>query len=161
MRDDNKPLSAFCVLDASVGIKTVIQEDYSEMVRDYLGRLLDEQPVKIAVPDLFFIECANILWKNVRRGTYPADRTKQNITALKKFRLAVTPVTDLAAEAAEFACTYEVTAYDACYVVLADRLGVPLLTADNKLAGIARRHPLSHPAAGLRGKPLITPEPSS
>jgi len=34
----------------------------------------------------------------------------------------------------EIACLHGVTAYDACYIALAERNGVPLLTADTRLA---------------------------
>jgi predicted nucleic acid-binding protein len=40
---------------------------------------------------------------------------------------------DLAAEAFEIALEFDSTAYDACYVALSARLGVPLLTADERL----------------------------
>jgi len=36
--------------------------------------------------------------------------------------------------ALEIACLHSVTAYDACYIALAERNGVPLLTADTRLA---------------------------
>ena len=37
------------------------------------------------------------------------------------------------AAALPIATTHDVTAYDACYVALAQSLGVPLVTADQKL----------------------------
>jgi len=36
--------------------------------------------------------------------------------------------------ALEIACLHGVTAYDACYIALSERNGVPLLTADTRLA---------------------------
>jgi predicted nucleic acid-binding protein len=39
----------------------------------------------------------------------------------------------LVAAALPIATTHDVTAYDACYVALAQSLGVPLVTADQKL----------------------------
>jgi predicted nucleic acid-binding protein len=35
--------------------------------------------------------------------------------------------------ALSIAVSYDITAYDACYIALAQRLGIPLITADQKL----------------------------
>jgi predicted nucleic acid-binding protein len=50
------------VIDASVALKWVIEEDGS----DRAGALLLEEP--LAAPDLLVVECANVLWAKARRG---------------------------------------------------------------------------------------------
>lgn len=46
---------------------------------------------------------------------------------------------ELMATALEMAVSHTISAYDACYVALAQRLNVPFITADEKLI-----HKLSH-----------------
>ncbi|HKZ84931.1 MAG TPA: type II toxin-antitoxin system VapC family toxin, partial [Anaerolineae bacterium] len=55
-----------CVVDASVGIKLFIAEPLSNLADALFAHLAADPPGRLMVPDLFFIECANILWKHVR-----------------------------------------------------------------------------------------------
>jgi len=63
------------VVDASVGIKWFVPEIHSDAAR----RLLTEDSI-LLVPDLFFPEIGNILWKRVRRGE---DTPEMNGTYLR------------------------------------------------------------------------------
>lgn len=56
-----------CVVDSSVGIKLFIVEDESEQADRLLHQLAEDPATRFFVPDLFFVECANILWKFVHR----------------------------------------------------------------------------------------------
>ncbi|MBN1139683.1 MAG: type II toxin-antitoxin system VapC family toxin [Anaerolineae bacterium] len=128
-----------CVVDASVGIKLFLVEPLSARVDVLFDHLTDAPPARFYVPDLFFVECANILWKYVRRFGYPPEAARQDVADL--VRLPVQPVSTAAlAEAAlSLAIAWQITAYDATYVALADQLALPLITADEalvrKLAG--------------------------
>jgi len=131
-------LPVTCVVDASVGIKLFVPEEYSEDVQRLFEESLADPDAALLVPDLFFIECTNILWKKVRRVEYPDDLAKENIADLKALELASTPTLELMERALEIACTHGVTAYDACYVALAERSGIPLLTADDRLTRVLK-----------------------
>ena len=122
-----------CVVDASVGIKLFVAEDLSDRAHALFTQLADEPPAQLHVPDLFYIECANILWKYVRRLGYPADRARQDLTNLGGLLLRSTATADLANEALDLAFAHGIAAYDACYVALAQRVRVPLVTADERL----------------------------
>jgi predicted nucleic acid-binding protein len=127
------------VLDASVGIKLCIAEPLSDRA-DALVALADaDPPARLHVPDLFYVECANILWKQVQRLGLPADQAQRDIERLRALRLHRTPTYDLAPEALAIALACAISAYDACYVALTEKIGVPLVTADDalirKLAG--------------------------
>jgi len=127
-------LPTTCVVDASVGIKLFVAEEYSQDVQDLFERSLADPDGSLFVPDLFFIECANVLWKKVRREGYPEDMARDNLADLRALDLPATPTAELMGRALEIACLHSVTAYDACYIALAERNGVPLLTADTRLA---------------------------
>lgn len=122
------------VLDASVGIKLFVEEDISEDVQQLIREaLVDPDGVTLAVPDLFFIECANILWKRVKREEYQAGRAMDDLRDLHAMDLPTVSSAQLMERALAIACLHDISAYDAAYVALAERQGVPLLTADVKL----------------------------
>jgi len=129
------------VVDASVGIKLILEEAYSSEVRQYVGRLSDTPPVTIHVPDLFFVECANVLWKNVRRGDITLADSRHGLHLLNALLLPTTPAAQLNERAIEIACQFGISAYDALYVSLSEQLGLPLLTADNRLVALLAGSP--------------------
>lgn len=122
------------VIDASVAIKLFITEEFSESVARLLARLADDPPLALAVPDLFYIECANILWKHINRFGYPPENARKDIESLAQLAIDSHPTATLVTAALDLAMDRSISAYDACYVALAQRLGVPLITADEKLA---------------------------
>lgn len=127
-------LPARCVVDASVGVKLVVPEDYSTRIQELFETAMASGEGSLCVPDLFFVECANVLWKKVRRGEYPQDLAIQNLARLRALGLPSAPTSQLVDRALEIACLCGTTVYDACYAALAERLNLPLLTADTKLA---------------------------
>ena len=127
-------MSADCVLDASVGIKLFLVEPLSGRADALFGRLTTTTPpARFYVPDLFFIECTNILWKYVRRFGYTPEAAQQDVADLTRLSLQVASTADLAEAALAMAMAHEITAYDAAYVALAQRLSLPLVTADQTL----------------------------
>lgn len=122
------------VVDASVAIQFFVIEPFTEQVKLLFAQLADEPPGRLYVPDLFFSECANILWKYVRRHDYPVANARRDVIELRALNIGRISTTELVADALEIALTYEISAYDACYAALAGRLALPLLTADEALA---------------------------
>jgi predicted nucleic acid-binding protein len=123
-----------CVVDASVGIKLFLVEELSDQADRLFNRLTGYQPARFYVPDLFFVECANILWKYVRHFGYPPDNARQDVADLRALALLTVSTADLLEPALELAMTYDITAYDASYAALAAQLDLPLITADAPLA---------------------------
>lgn len=126
--------SLACVVDASVGIQLFIAEQFSDKVDALFAHLTSASPARLCVPDLFYIECTNILWKHVQRMGYLPAKARTDLTDLTALRLECYSTFELSARALDIAVDYHVTAYDACYVALSQRLNMPLLTADDKLA---------------------------
>ena len=128
-----------CVVDASVGIKLFLAEEGSDAADALFAQLAQSPPARFYVPDLFYSECANILWKYVRRFGYPAGNARQDVADLLALRLQTVSTADVLAPALALAVQYDITAYDACYAALAQQLDLPLVTADSplrrKLAG--------------------------
>jgi predicted nucleic acid-binding protein len=122
-----------CVIDASVAIKLFVVESLSDRADILFDQLAKDPPARFYVPDLLFVECANILWKHVRRYGYPAERAREDVADLRALTLHSVSTADLIYEALAIALAFEITAYDACYVALATRLSLTLVTADEAL----------------------------
>jgi len=121
------------VVDASVGIKLFVEEDYSDIVHSLFEQLTAEIPAILYVPDLFYIECANILLKYTRRFRRSLEDSIADLIDLNRLDLRVVSTADLMENSLVLAAERNITAYDACYAVLASRLDVPLITADEVL----------------------------
>jgi predicted nucleic acid-binding protein len=126
----NKPFR--CVVDASVGIKLYLHDSLSPKVGDLFAHLVDPQ-TEFFVPDLFYIECANIIWKYVRAGQYSAADIPFDLADLKALSLRVVSTAELMADAVDIAINHQITAYDSSYVALSQKVQAPLLTLDRKL----------------------------
>ena len=122
-----------CVVDASVGIKLFLVEPLSEQADALFDHLTDIPPTRFYVPDLFFIECTNILWKYVRRFDYPAHLARQDVADLSRLPLQIVSTAALAEDALALAVEHGSTAYDSAYVALTRRLSLPFVTADEVL----------------------------
>ncbi len=89
--------------------------------------------VRLAVPDLLFVETSNILWKLVRRGEMLSARAIEIIEEIVASAFITYTNESLARDAIDLAMATGVSAYDASYVALAARLNVRCITADQKL----------------------------
>jgi predicted nucleic acid-binding protein len=117
------------VLDASAALHVVMRLPTAEPVIDKL-----EQANLILVPQLYFSEAANALWKYVSHNQLSAEQAierYQDICALPD--QAISDQT-LALEALSLASTYNHPVYDMIYAVLARRNACGVLSKDSRLA---------------------------
>jgi predicted nucleic acid-binding protein len=120
-------------VDASVGVKLVLVEALSNEAHALFAHLARDPAARFFTPELFDIECANILWKQVRRFGCPLADAQLHLAHLGALAIQRIPVPTLAADALSLGATLGISAYDGCYVALAQRLGAPLVTADSRL----------------------------
>lgn len=135
------------VIDASAGIQLFIEEDHSQAVTEIFARLEGERPLALHVPDLFYIECANILLKLTRRAGRPPAEGQADVADLRRLALTVASTADLMDDAFALAQRTGLTAYDACYLALAQQLNATLVSVDSDLLAL-------HPFEDL---PVLTP----
>ena len=106
----------------------------------YATALLDKMPdLQAYVPNLWPLEVANALLVSERRGrTTPADASRF-LAILGTFPITVDDETVAKAwvETMHLARAHKLSAYDASYLELAMRLGLPLATLDEKLRSAA------------------------
>ncbi len=122
-----------CIIDASVGIKLFLVEPLSDRTDALFAHLTDDPPNRFYVPDLFFIECTNILWKYVQRFGYSADAARQNVADLARLPLQIISTAALVEMALALSVEHGSTAYDSAYIALAQQLSLPFVTADEAL----------------------------
>lgn len=128
------PASGKWVIDASVAIKLFVDEKDSDRTRLFFVRGAETGVVHYYVPSLFFVECANILWKYVTRYDYPESRARKNLSRLFDFGFISIDSSLLAERAFKLALTHRISVYDACYLAASSIVPAPLITADNRLA---------------------------
>ena len=133
------------VIDASVAAKwclPAVQEPLVTEANELLRRQAEGR-VRFIVPDLFWAEMANILWKAVRVGRCSRQFAESSLGRLKQQQLPTIPCESLVDQALDIAVTYDRSAYDSFYVALSQEIGGHLVTADEKLANaLAARLPV-------------------
>lgn len=119
------------IIDASVAIKWLVQEDKSELA----DQLLVREP--LCAPDLLGPEIANVVWKKWRRGEL-AGVPPSFGDVMQSFD-HVEPSAGLMKRAAEIALELDHPAYDCFYLALAEALDDILVTLDARVDQGRRR----------------------
>lgn len=118
------------VLDASVALKWIFDDEDGAadalVIRDAHISGEDE----VAVPSLFFYEVADVLATKVRLSATEAQAAVRLFWDFE-FRVCDLEVDDFL-EAVHISHSNRISVYDACYLVLALRLGCGMATADLK-----------------------------
>lgn len=114
------------VLDASVAIKLLVPEDQSPIARSLLDNAF-------LVPDTFFSECLNVLWKKVARKQLAEQEAIEALALLTKIEVQVFDTKPLMPTALPLAMQLNHPAYDCFYLALAEQQSAPLITADKRL----------------------------
>lgn len=115
------------VVDASVLAPVVA--DAGTDGRRFRGRLRGEAVVG---PDLLRIEVTSVLRRHANTGQLTTEQADVAISDLLAFPIMVFPTAPLLRRVWEL--RQNLTAYDGCYVALAEAVDRPLLTADRRLA---------------------------
>jgi predicted nucleic acid-binding protein len=121
------------IVDASVAIKWFVEEPGSRQAERYLER------TDLVAPTLIVAEVTNALWKRVRRGALNVDQALEALDRLPLALAALEPLESLRQAAMRLAIAHDHPAYDCFYAALAQRDGVPVVTADGRLAALAER----------------------
>ncbi len=132
------------VVDASVVIKCVIQETGT-------AEAMALRQTQLIAPDLLIAECANILWKKVRRQELLAAEAVWAARLLASADIGLESARPLMERATRLAIDLAHPAYDCIYIALAEASDCDLVTADEALcrkvnaAGLGNRVvPLIH-----------------
>jgi predicted nucleic acid-binding protein len=124
------------VLDSSATLAWVYSSEATEAVR-HVFDLVGESGAW--VPALWRLEVANVLEMGVRRGRTKAAFRDAVLTDLDLLPISLDPETDRQAwgATARLAARHRLSLYDAAYLELAKRRGLPLATLDLELRAAA------------------------
>ncbi len=133
------------VLDASVAAKWAVPgilEPLAEQADDLLRQYTHGQ-LQLLVPDLFWSEIANALWKAVCRGRISAATADEALAKMIARDFPTVSSRDVLDRALTIAVQFDRSVYDSVYVALAVARKTHLITADERLANaLAARLPV-------------------
>ncbi len=136
------------VLDTSVAVAWYLPERFSYGARQWRTRVL-EQDVRLLVPSLHFWELGNVLRTYVRRGEVEPVLAREiyDVHLNAPLEVAEPERSEVLATALELGATM----YDAVFIALAQKKGIPLLTAERKTTPwIVRLGRMIEPVGGKR-----------
>jgi predicted nucleic acid-binding protein len=124
------------VIDASVALAWCFDDEATKATRTLLDRFEDE---RAEVPSLWHLELANALAMGERKGRITPARASEFIALIDGLPIVIDERTPNFALSSvlELSRRQQLSAYDASYLELAMRRGVPLATKDDDLARAA------------------------
>jgi predicted nucleic acid-binding protein len=133
------------VIDASLALKLVLNEADSTGARELWARWV-EADEEIIVPEIFRIEMASVIRKNIHRGRLLPSDGDDAFEVIQNLDVEFREPPELVREAWYYAKRFNrPTLYDCCYVGLAALVGCVLWTADKRLVNaVGRELPWVH-----------------
>ena len=130
-----------CVLDNSVAMRWLLaslkesDQAYAEAVLQSLAE------TEALVPHLWRLEATNVLIGAEKRGDLKTGEVERFITQLEALPIQIDPLTSHQAFSRTLSLSraYNLSSYDAAYLELAIREGLPLATLDGDLRKAAQR----------------------
>lgn len=124
------------VLDASMALSWCFEDEWTPDSDAVLERVRRDGAV---VPPLWDLEVANVLVVAERRGRASRADTERLVSLLQQLPIEMSEHDPDVGDVVATARDHGLSAYDACYLLVAMRSGCPLATRDEALAGAASR----------------------
>lgn len=120
------------VLDASAAVDWLLQTPAGQ----HIEKRIYSRNESLHAPHLLDLEVTQVLRRLAREGTVPARRAEEAVRDLLDLRITRYPHYMLLPEI--WRRRRNLSAYDAAYLVLAEKLGASLVTRDSRLAAASR-----------------------
>jgi len=128
------------VADASFTIPWVFGDE-SNRASEEAWQAMKEWKTVVHVPALWLWELTNVLVRNEKRGRINSVQVSEFLRLVERLPIKVSPgeLPSVFANVPTLMRTHSLTAYDAAYLHLAKRSGLPLATLDEALGESAQR----------------------
>ena len=135
------------VIDASVTLTWCFADERTPATESLLDRVAEE---RVVAPALWISETTNALLSAIRRGRVTPDHASQLQSLLTDLPIEIDTAPSDRRALLEMARRHALSAYDATYLLLAQRTALPLATLDSRLreAATAEDVPVLPQAAG-------------
>jgi len=130
------------VVDASVAAKWCLpaeNESFQPQALDLVDAF-GRGEVQLSVPDLFWAELANVMWKSVRGGRISATEANAALASVERLQIPTVSCARLMSSGLAIALKHGRSLYDCIYVALAVQASAQLITADERLANALAAH---------------------
>jgi predicted nucleic acid-binding protein len=114
------------VIDASIAVKWVVEE------RGTPEALALRQKAKLIAPKLLVADCANILWKKIKREELLKQEALLAARLLQGAEIELLPTRSLFEAATRMSIEIDHPPYDCLYLALAVEKECPFVTADER-----------------------------
>ena len=126
-------MAGLVVIDASLAVKWIIPEPYTEQAFRLSERWVSEQ-IQLIAPCLILAEVTNAIFKRVNRRELDLLTAREALRTLLAFHIEIREQEGLPERALELAQNFRMSAsYGAHYLALAESVGCDLWTGDRKL----------------------------
>lgn len=127
------------IVDASVVAKWYLPEEHT----DSATKLLNELSI-LHIPDLFYSEIANVLWKRVLRSELDSEKALEILSAIEVFPFKIHKSNTYMIAAFEIAYHTKCTVYDSLYLAVAVSNDCQMVTADKRFHDTIQNSHLSN-----------------
>jgi len=118
------------VVDANIYLAVILNEPEKPSIIEQTRK------VELVSPEVLPYEIGNALAAMSKRNRLNKEQVLKSFNIFNMIPARLVPVN--IDKALDIACTFNIYAYDAYYLELAQRLKVPLLTLDNQMQDIAK-----------------------
>lgn len=118
------------IVDTSVVIQYFISQSYTPQARVLIARMYSGD--ELYIPEFSLLECANVLWKEVRFRGLSQINAEEIIAELLRLPFQIVSVKHLLPRALQIGLNHQLAVYDSLYIALALDLNFPLITVDDK-----------------------------
>lgn len=115
------------VIDASIAVKWIIDEEDHDLARGLLARFSD-----LFAPDFLLAEVGNVLWKKTRSGQLSGEQACKGLASMSSYFTELPPSAAFVERALALATSLDHPIYDCLYVACAESLAATFVTADEK-----------------------------